>query len=315
MLSDPASHRHLSLGATLYVPATRADLVEVANGQRYPDLRSMVFCTEDAVRADQVETAVSRIEAMLPALQPTSAWRFIRVRSPFVMGRLMAARGIGAIDGFVLPKVNARSIQAYLDLLTERDPFLLMPTLETVEAFDPAEMAALRHVLETDRVRGRVLAVRIGGNDLLNVLGVRRAPTRTIYDSPIGPTIAMLVATFAPHGFALTAPVFEGLAHSAVLREEVARDIEYGLIGKTAVHPAQVPLIESAYRVACADLDMAQAMLIPESPAVFRMHDTMCEGATHARWARMIMARAKIFGVAGGVASGRHAAGLSGEVA
>jgi citrate lyase beta subunit len=109
--------------------------------------------------------------------------------------------------------------------------------------------------------------------------------------------LSMLATTFLPHGFALTAPVFEGLAHPEVLQAEVVRDVEHGLLGKTAVHPDQVAQIEALYAVERHELEMARAMLSPGAPAVFRMHGVMCEEATHRRWAQTICARAEIFGV------------------
>jgi 2-hydroxy-3-oxopropionate reductase len=51
--------RYLQLGASLYLPATRHDLVAVASGRKYPHLRSVVLCTADAVRdADVVAVMV-----------------------------------------------------------------------------------------------------------------------------------------------------------------------------------------------------------------------------------------------------------------
>ena len=296
----PDDCRHVALGASLYVPATRPDLAEIANGDRLPGIRSLIFCTEDAVRPDMLEAALRGLESALPLMRPVAGrLRFIRVRNPHVLGRLLEADGVANLDGFVIPKATRRNLPAYLQLLTARDPYLLMPTLETADVFDPAEMRALRdELLADDAARRRVLALRIGGNDLLNLLGGRRNCRRTLYETPLGPLVSMLAGIFRPAGFPLTAPVFEGLAHAAVLREEVERDLEHGLFGKTAVHPDQVGDIEAGYRVAPVDLEMALRLLAEDSPAVFRMHDTMCEGTTHARWARQIAARAQVYGVA-----------------
>ena len=289
--------KHLRLGASLYVPATRDDLVAIGNGQRYPHLRSAIFCTEDAIRADEVETAVQHLESMLPQLHPTSTLRFIRVRNPEIMARLLALPGIQNIDGFVLPKTTRYNIRSYLELLSPDDHVLLMPTLETAEAFDQQEMRELRTILMEDGVRERILALRVGANDMLSAIGVRRSIRRTIYDTAVGATIAMLVGVFRPYGFNLTAPVFEGLAQPEVLGDEVERDLMHGLFGKTAVHPDQIQHIESAFRARAEDLEMAHEMLRADAPAVFRMHDTMCEPATHTAWARLVIARAAIYGV------------------
>jgi citrate lyase beta subunit len=290
---------HLRLGASLYVPATREsrNLVEIANGERLPELRSVIFCTEDAVRPDEVDVAIAHLAEMLPHVRPSEKLRFLRVRNPAVMGRLLQLRGIANVDGFVLPKTTASVLPSYLELLTGRDPFLLMPTLETAEVFDAREMHRLRDLVSDDHVRPRIISLRIGGNDLLHQIGVRRDPARTIYDTAMGPVISQLATTFIPHGFNLTGPVFEAMSHPEVLREEIARDMLNGLMGKTAIHPTQIPLIESQYRVRAKDLEMAKAMLAHDAPAVFRMHDVMCEAATHWKWARQIAARAAIYGV------------------
>lgn len=289
--------RHLHLGASLYVPATRTDLDALGNGRKYPRLRSVIFCTEDGIRAGEVELALRRLGEALPRLRTSPMLRFIRVRCPRVMERVLALPGIAAIDGFVLPKTTRRSMRDYLSLLGPDDPFQLMPTLETAEVFDAREMVSFRDLVSDDAVRPRVLAMRIGGNDLLHLLGVRRSPRRMIYDTALGPVLSMLATTFLPHGFGLTAPVFEGLAHPDVLQAEVVRDVEHGLLGKTAVHPDQIAHIEALYAVERHDLEMADAMLAPSAPAVFRMHGVMCEEATHRRWAQTIRARAEIFGV------------------
>jgi citrate lyase beta subunit len=184
-------------------------------------------------------------------------------------------------------------------LLSKDDGFLLMPTLEDADVFIPSEMVKFRDQLLKSSVRGRILSLRIGGSDLLHQLGVRRSPRRSVYDTALGTAIAMLSGIFIPHGFNLSAPVFEGLAFPRVLAQEVERDLLHGLFGKTAVHPDQIPQIEKSYMVAAKDVEMATLMLEHSAPAVFRMHDTMCEAATHRNWARSILDRARIYGVVG----------------
>ncbi|MEZ7186179.1 HpcH/HpaI aldolase/citrate lyase family protein, partial [Pseudomonas aeruginosa] len=46
-----------ALGATLYMPATRDDILDVVFGMKIPELRSLVVCLEDAVAAIDVESA------------------------------------------------------------------------------------------------------------------------------------------------------------------------------------------------------------------------------------------------------------------
>lgn len=297
------STTRLRLGASMYVPATRDphNIVEIGNGQKYPDLRSVIFCTEDAVRSDEVERAVRNLRKALPQLDnETSILRFIRVRNPEILGRCLRMKGIEKIDGFVLPKITVANLQYYLAHLSDRDGFLLMPTLETKEAFDAKEMGKLLYLMEHDEsARDRILCLRIGGNDLLQCLHVRRDPRRTIYDTPVGDLIKHLAGMFIPHGFGLSAPVCEVTdpRYAHVLAEELELDLLQGLFGKTVIHPLQIPLVEAAYQVDAADLEEAREILNPKAAAVFKRNGRMCEPTTHNAWAKDIVARAEIYGV------------------
>ena len=91
-----------------------------------------------------------------------------------------------------------------------------------------------------------------------------------------------------------------------MLQKEVELELAYGLIlGKTAIHPGQVSIIESAFAVKEEELKMAFRMLSDDAPALFKMNDTMCELATHRKWASMVVQRSKIYGVVGEVLKGR----------
>lgn len=289
--------RHLQLGASLYVPATRADLVDIGNGVKYPQLRSVIFCTEDAVRSDDLPLALANLERALRTFTPSSVMRFVRVRNPSVLRHMLGLAGVDRLTGFVIPKATRRNLPDYLDAFGSADSFLLMLTLESAEVFDPAEMAAFRNLLLDDACRPRLLSLRIGGNDLLQLLGLRRPRQRSIYATPLGPVISQLVATFRPHGINLTAPVFEMLGRRNLLARETRRDLDHGLFGKSAIHPAQVAVIESQYAVDRWELIDAETILAPGVPSVFRLHDAMCEPATHHGWAQLIRERARLYGV------------------
>lgn len=289
------------LGASLYVPATRGDLCEIAAGQKLGHVNSIIFCTEDSIRDDQVSVALDNLAVMLQvARREDVRMKFIRVRNPEVLGLLLGVQGIQNIDGFVLPKLTAGNLDAYLDCFTRAGfdgiPFYLMPTLETREVFDMAEMVVLRERLLRPRVKASVLCLRIGGNDLLNLLGVRRSRDRTLYETALGPTIAGLVTQFKPYGLNLSSPVCEFLYDHSVLRRELEQDTEYGIFAKTAIHPDQVAVIERAYQPNLQEVRMAHALLQPEAPAVFNMYGTMCEVATHREWAHSVSRRALRFG-------------------
>lgn len=285
------------LGASLYVPATHKSLQQIARGELLSEVRSLIFCTEDAVADSELSYALFNLSLALQQMAPGSGkHHFVRVRSPEVMKRVLEMPGAERLSGFVLPKVTRSNFDAYFhQVLGTRHQ--LMPTLEMAEVFDDAEMKHFRHCLEAPGVRDRILALRIGGNDLLALLGIRRPRGMTIYRTPLGPVIARLATTFLPHGFALTAPVFEHLDSPALLAQEVQEDLAHGLVGKTAIHPSQIALIEQHYRVHHTDMEAALRIMDSASPAVFKLHDSMCEVATHRAWAHGVVEQARVFGI------------------
>ncbi len=285
----------LELGATLYVPGTRTDLYDIVTGRRHPGLRSAVICLEDSIRPTDVPLALTNLAALLHKLREdgTRLAVFVRPRDERMLSHILAFPGIEAIHGFVIPKATAESLPAYLRALAS-DSHLLMPTLETREAFDPAELGRVREQLLA--VRERILCIRIGGNDLLHTIGARRSAVRTVYEGPLGGTIAAIVTAFAPYGFSLSAPVFEHFDSPDLLREEVEQDIEHGLLTKTAIHPCQIEVIQSAYRVGASELAEAREILANDR-GVFALNGSMCEPATHGRWAEAVVKRAALYGV------------------
>jgi citrate lyase beta subunit len=285
-----------SMGASLYVPTNHPHLLAVANGERVSEARSVIFCTEDSVSEKELSWALFNLSMVLENMRAdVPADRFVRVRNADVMARVLAMPGVEKLRGFVLPKSTRHNFDSYFRQVRDTE-HLLMPTLETAEVFSDDEMQQFRAVLEAPGVRHRILALRIGGNDLLALLGLRRPRTMTLYRTPLGPVIARLVTTFRPYGFSLTAPVFEHLDLPDLLAEEMLEDMAYGMIGKTAIHPTQIAPIEQHYKVKPQDLAAAHAILAPDAPAVFRMHNSMCEVATHRAWAERTVAQSRMFG-------------------
>jgi len=285
-----------SMGASLYVPANHKNLASIANGEKLPQARSLIFCLEDAIADRELSWSLFNLSVVLANMRADiPAERFVRVRNPDVMARVLAMAGSEKLTGFVLPKVTRHNFETYFRLVRDTD-HVLMPTLETAEVFSDSEMQLLRAVFEAPGVRHRILALRIGGNDLLALLGLRRPRGMTIYRTPLGPVIARLVTTFRPYGFSLTAPVFEYLDLPELLDQEVLEDLAYGMVGKTAIHPTQIAPIEQHYKVRPQDLAVARAILDEASPAVFRMDDAMCEVATHRAWAERLVEQSHRFG-------------------
>ncbi|MDN7490848.1 HpcH/HpaI aldolase/citrate lyase family protein [Burkholderia sp. AU45274] len=290
-----------ALGATLYMPATRSDILDVVSGTRFPELRSLVVCLEDAVAAIDVDSALVNLRALLMNIDArggrveSGPLLFVRPRDAAMAAVLNDWPLMKHVDGFVVPKLTLRSLSSWENAVSHPDLYL-MPTLETADVYDPGAMVELGSALKTNLNR-RIIALRIGGNDLMGCLGLRRNPATTLYRTPLSYVIPMLAGIMGAQGFALTAPVFEQLATPHLLNEELELDIAHGLVGKTAIHPSQIRIIQEALRVSLEDFNCATLIVNDAAPAVFKHNDAMCEPATHYKWAVNILERAKWHGV------------------
>lgn len=311
----PNTHHPYQLGASLYMPATRQDIWDIIKRDKLPTINSIIICLEDAVSHTDVEMALTRLQTLLDtwaahvdsinnpskqadvhAQQPTRPLVFVRPRNPTMLQKLADFKNIDLLDGFVMPKVDMCSLSnwrmACQNLSREQ---LLMPTLETAALFDPHHNQELAIGFK-EAFNQPVFALRIGGNDLFAALRLRRPKNSIVYDTPIGTLAYQLLGCFVPHGFYLTAPVFEYLDQPTLFMQELTRDVSLGLVGKTVIHPSQIALVQQAYCVPTNILDEAKAILHSEAKAVFKYNNTMLEPATHRAWATEVVNRADVFG-------------------
>lgn len=290
-----------ALGATLYMPATRPDITDVVMGRKLPELRSVVICLEDAVAESDIVYALQDLRNVLQRVGQLNGRPengplvFVRPRDAAMAAVLNDWPEIRWIDGFVVPKLTLSNMSDWQRAVT--NPALaLMPTLETKEVYSPNAMAELGEALKLE-LGERIIALRIGGNDLMGCLGLRRNPATTLYQTPMGYVIPMLAGILGAQGFSLTAPVFEQISTPELLRDELSLDIAHGLVGKTAIHPSQIRVIQEGFRVSIDDLNCAKLIVNDTAPAVFKHGDAMCEPATHYHWASKIIERAQWHGV------------------
>lgn len=288
-----------ALGATLYIPALHEAIPDIVSGRKYPGLKSVALCLEDALREDDVERGLANLETVLGGLaqQPHGGPRiFVRPRNVGMAAAMAAWPGIARIDGFIAPKVRPGGLGVWIRAVAGTD-LLLMPTLETREMLDAVAVREFRdELLAHDPAR--ILALRIGGNDLMGCLGLRRTRGVTLYEGPLLYTISMLVGILSPAGFAMTAPVCEIIDDDETLRAEARHDVAFGLVGKAAIHPRQIAPIEQAFAVSAPDFEAARQILAEDAAAVFKLDGAMCEASTHRPWADRILQRAEFYGVA-----------------
>ena len=223
------------LGATLYVPGTRPELVATIRKRIAEGSRSIVIDLEDAVEGARVSEAFDKTVAALADLSatPAGALVFVRVRSSEQVSALAGELGSDrsdALAGFVLPKFTSHDGGESLDRVgdaatTVGHRLWVMPVLETPEVLyresRSAELTAIGGLLAG--FRDSVLAVRFGATDLCGLYGIRRDRDLVIYDVHL---VASLIADTVNHlgrldgtGFAISGPVWEHFpAHERIFR-------------------------------------------------------------------------------------------------
>ncbi|MHC3994663.1 HpcH/HpaI aldolase/citrate lyase family protein [Thiomicrolovo sp. ZZH C-3] len=292
MRTDPI--HPAELGGTLFVPATHAGLAAVLGGKKYPRLRSCVIDLEDGIDADARDTALLRLQTLLPQLADTSLLRFIRPASPEMLAALLRMEGIERIDGFVLPKFGSDNADAWLALLDD-NTFAFMPSIEGDDLFSQVKLHTL-----ADRLlpyRARIPTLRFGLEDMLRQLGMVRDCETPLYEL-IAPSqvIATLITVFKPRGFSLCGGVYKCFKDQEGFARELEADLRQGLFGKTIIHPSQIDAMEAAYRVDAAELAQAET-IVSASCNVSSFRGMMVEKPTQLPWARMILRRAALYGV------------------
>jgi len=280
LLSD-----YMRLGATIYWPANN-DLHALLNRKKLPELRSIVLCTEDAVLEQQVPMCIDNLRTVLKTWQPNDLMVFLRPRNAAVLEQFLELEGIEKIQGFVIPKADMKSFECFMNSGIRDTGHVVMPTIETAMAFCRSALSDFAQML--DDYKERILCIRVGGNDLMGLLGLRHPRNLTIYDTPIGRVIDDMVITFRPKGYEISAPVFDYIDKPSLLKKELELDKARGLMTKTAIHPAQIGVIQNALKIAFEDQRDATSVLNHNSRAVFLMNGGMCETATHRSWANRV---------------------------
>jgi len=291
-----------SLGATLYMPVLHPRVADILHGRLPPPAASIVLCLEDALADQDVDDGLQRLDQLMSDLPERLPVRtFLRPRDRDMALELSARAAGTAIEGLVAPKVVPETLPDWL-ALTRDAGLAVMPTLESACFFDPGKICALRDILDDHpKDIARLAAIRLGGNDLLSTLALRRERGVTSWEGPLGWVLSMASSILIAAGYPVAAPVYDVIDDLETLRRETLRDVAAGFISKTVVHPAQTPVINRAFQVLRADIEHARAALDSEAQAVFKMGGMMCEPATHRAWAKRTMARQEVFGVVGEV--------------
>ncbi|MFK5976869.1 MAG: HpcH/HpaI aldolase/citrate lyase family protein [Sulfurovum sp.] len=288
---------YYELGATLYIPIMNKNLELILKQEKYPYLKSVVICLEDSTALCDMLKGMKILENILENLKISNLKVFVRPRDINNLKDILSFPNIDLVDGFVLPKFDTSNIASYLSIFIEKNDFYIMPILETKDVFSSLKLNDILKELEP--FREKVLVVRIGGEDILSLLGMMRDCEKSIYEiMPLYIILSTIINIFKPNGFNVSSAVYACFEDYKTLHRELYSDKEHQLFNKTCIHPKQVEIIQHSYRVSIEDYEISNRLL-NENEAIFSQNGRMYEKSTHSNWAKSIINRYKNYGIEG----------------
>lgn len=319
-----------AVGGLLYMPGTNVKIAKKILAKEDPNMKSMVLCLEDSIGDSVVEQAEECVKNTLSELKSAIdagtfsvselPLIFIRVREFGQMTRLVKKCGIAisVITGFVIPKFNKENSLNYIKefeqiLDTVKFPLYLMPIIESRNVmYKPTRLENLCYIYNVLKpISDNVLCIRVGGTDFCNIYGIRRPINATIWDiSVVSDCISDIINIFATD-YVVSGPTWEffenkenvsDTAWSEGLKKELSLDRLNGIIGKTCIHPSQVPFVQQSLIVSESDYDNALQVLNLSSQSFIGVKkgtngNQMNEAKTHINWAKKIFSLSCIYGI------------------
>lgn len=311
-----------SVGPLLYSPALNnkiaGTVLKGTLGIRY----SLALCLEDTIAPDMVETAQLQVRETLHQLKEASQNPnlylpkvFVRVREPqqipVVFELIREYQEV--FTGFIFPKYTVTNAADYnremLRVNEQADKKIyMMPILESKDIVDfRTRMRVLGEIRDyIDEVSDLVLNVRVGGNDFSNEFAARRHYDETIYDIlPIAQLLGDILTAFS-RDYVVSGPVWEFFSSDndewkKGLRQELKLDRLNGFIGKTVIHPKQIPVVNEMLKVTSKDYEDAKLILNWDQSGLLVGKsfggERMNEVRTNYNWAKKTMLLAELYGI------------------
>lgn len=311
--------QHYNVGALLYTPATNKKIINSLKKEAFAKPFSLAFCLEDTIHDDFVEIAEEQLIDTLNSIQREKALSdffmpniFVRIRSPKQLSEIYARLEpfSDILTGFIFPKISTQNVDEYVRIVLEVNEnsdkkFFIMPIIEdsSIVYLDKRTETLCSLKESLSKIEEYILNIRVGGNDLCNVFGIRRKSDETIYDIlPIASVLSDIVTVFGKD-YVISAPVWEyydGENWDKGLQNEIKRDILCGFTGKTVIHPKQIEIVNNSYKVLRSDYEDAKSIVGWDSDSFVSSSskkERMNEYKVHYNWAINILHLAKIYGI------------------
>lgn len=315
-----------AVGGLLYMPATQKNIVEKIVSGKYDFVKSMVLDLEDSLGDDMVGFGQRQIVKVIDDFDDAVKsgkfsfddipMIFIRVRNEQQMLDTMdmLKEKIVYLTGFNIPKFDKHCCDEYIKAFIKvRDyaksidgtNLYIMPIIENKTAmYRQLRMDNLLYVNNALReISDNVLNIRVGGADFNNIFGIRRGTNHTIYDTGVIRSCLNDIVNVFGKSYVVSGPVWEYFGTEEGiegLKRELDADQINGFIGKTSIHPSQLPIIQEFNIV--NKLDYLDAMGIlgmnTNTTGVQRSASgRMNEVKTHSKWAQKVIGMANVYGV------------------
>lgn len=304
------------VGGLLYTPAIDKKIAERLKSGAIENLTSLAICLEDSITDDVLEEAEENLLNILSELRNVDSlpMLFVRVRTPEHFRHIYDMLGDLAevLTGFILPKFSLENAEQYLET-TERinsglsRPLYIMPTIES-PMFTASDGAEKLEILK-DRmnyIKKFILNVRVGGNDFLNLYGLRRNITQNIYQIGTVRDVLIKILNVFSGEYVVSGAVWEYYDNGTDnrwkkgLEKELELDRLNGFIGKTAIHPSQLPVILESlkpsrqdYEDACTIISWNEKLGVHGGYSGNRMNEVK----THRKWAERTLILAELYGI------------------
>jgi len=256
----------LIIRSWLFVPGDSDKKLEKA---RTNPADALLLDLEDAVADDRQEEARAKLVDYLKDRTDRSTQQlWVRINpmdSPLSLGDLAAVMQ-GAPDGICLPKPSSAAdinkLADYLSALETREGLPLGSTKIICVATETAD-ALLRFESYLEGVSERLVAMTWGAEDLMAALGAteNRIPGTKQYDAPFMLARSLTLAAARAIDAQPVGAVYTDFRDDEGLAEECAHDRRNGFVGKLAIHPGQVDIINQSFTPSDEEIDWSKQVV------------------------------------------------------
>ncbi|MCY4288801.1 MAG: CoA ester lyase [Aestuariivita sp.] len=269
--------------SVLYIPCSRERAIEKA---RTLAADALIFDLEDAVSPNEKDRARTNLIAALSHGEFRAGTKIVRIndlKTIWVEADIAAVNKMN-IDAVLLPKVGSAS-----DITTLASALARMPLWAMMET--PLAILNAQQIASHSHLRGMVM----GTNDLQKELRAKDLPARLALHT----SLQLCILAARAHGKTIVDGVYNAFKNTEGLHTECVQGRDFGMDGKTLIHPAQIAVANEVFAPSADEIALALRHIEAHEAAdaagegVAVVDDRIVE-SLHVATARSVLARAKV---------------------